>query len=204
MRRLANLQERVSGLTKGVELIRRIAYRFNGDLTDRGPDDYLFSFDNEDDAKGFMDELEKTIADIDWEGPTTGTEVYVYVPMGAADRFTGEADPMDEDVTGKKLKAEMKFKDGTSFPSGTEVSVRFDKSLPSAAFITAAGAAREYRVSASRLHKYLAGFTKPPSVTTMAKWSEDGVAKSITGHRVELDGYGPDGSPAWTLVAGVI
>lgn len=111
---------------------------------------------------------------------------------------------LDEDVTGKKLKAELKFKDGTSLPSGTEVSVKFDPNKPSIALITAEGAAREYRVRASVLHKYLAGFTKPPSESTLQKWSEDGVAKSITGHRVEMDGIGPDGAPSWALVAGII
>ncbi len=47
-------------------------------------------------------------------------------------------------------------------------------------------------------------FFKEPSVRTLEKWSQDGVAKSVTGHRVEPDGYGPDGSPSWLLALGLI
>ena len=104
----------------------------------------------------------------------------------------------------KKLKKEMKFKDSTTLPSGTEVSVRFDKHNPGVALITAAGAPREYRVRPSSLHKYLAGFTKPPSVSTMAKWGDDGVAKSVGGERVEIDGWDSDGTPSWMLVLSVV
>ncbi len=43
-------------------------------------------------------------------------------------------------------------------------------------------------------------FFKEPSLRTLEKWSSDGIAKSVTGHRVEPDGYGPDGSPSWLLV----
>ncbi len=47
-------------------------------------------------------------------------------------------------------------------------------------------------------------FFVEPSVRTLKKWSSDGIAKSVTGHRVEPDGYGPDGSPSWLLVFGLI
>ena len=50
----------------------------------------------------------------------------------------------------------------------------------------------------------LHGFPKPPSMNTLEKWSEEGVAKSVDGHRVEPDGYSPDGSPSWMLVMGLI
>lgn len=50
----------------------------------------------------------------------------------------------------------------------------------------------------------LQGFPKPPSMGTIQRWSEDGATKSIDGHRVELDGYSPDGAPSWALVIGII
>ena len=47
-------------------------------------------------------------------------------------------------------------------------------------------------------------FFKPPTMKTLEKYSLDGVAKSVTGKRCEPDGYGPDGSPSWLLVLGMI
>lgn len=47
-------------------------------------------------------------------------------------------------------------------------------------------------------------FFKAPSVRTLEKWSDDGVAKSVTGKRCEPDGYGDDGSPSWLLALGYI
>ncbi len=44
----------------------------------------------------------------------------------------------------------------------------------------------------------------PPSIKTLTKWSDDGVGKSVTGKRCELDGYGDDDSPSWLLAMGMI
>ena len=41
-------------------------------------------------------------------------------------------------------------------------------------------------------------------MNTLEKWSSDGVAKSVTGQRVEPDGWGVDGAPSWLLAIGVI
>lgn len=45
---------------------------------------------------------------------------------------------------------------------------------------------------------------KAPSIRTLEKWSNDGVAKSIGGKRVELDGHDENGLPSWMLVMGII
>ena len=45
---------------------------------------------------------------------------------------------------------------------------------------------------------------KQPSVTSLMRWAEDGIAKSVGGKRVEPDGYDPDGFPSWLLVVGMI
>ena len=47
-------------------------------------------------------------------------------------------------------------------------------------------------------------FFAPPSVKTMEKWSDTGIAKSVTGKKVEVDGYGPDGSPSWMVAMGMV
>lgn len=45
---------------------------------------------------------------------------------------------------------------------------------------------------------------KSPTMNTLEKWSEDGIAKSVLGARVEPDGHGPDGEPSWMLALGMI
>jgi len=43
-----------------------------------------------------------------------------------------------------------------------------------------------------------------PSVKTMEKWSDDGVAKTPCGCRVEPDGTCAHGVPSWLILVGVI
>ena len=45
---------------------------------------------------------------------------------------------------------------------------------------------------------------KPPSIKTMEKWMENGVAKATDGCRVEPDGTCPHGKPSWLIQLGVI
>lgn len=45
---------------------------------------------------------------------------------------------------------------------------------------------------------------KVPSLTTLERWSDDGVAKTILGTKTEPDGYGNYGEPSWLLVMGLI
>jgi len=59
-------------------------------------------------------------------------------------------------------------------------------------------------VTAAGAHKYLRGFPKPPSMSMMEKWSEEGVARAIDGSRVEPDGVSSDNAPSWLLVMGMI
>lgn len=45
---------------------------------------------------------------------------------------------------------------------------------------------------------------KPPSVATMTKWSNDGIAKATDGCKVEPDGTCPHGNPSWLLKLGYV
>ena len=47
-------------------------------------------------------------------------------------------------------------------------------------------------------------FFKRPRMVTLARWSFDGIAKTVTGKRCEPDGYGSDGSPSWLLALDMI
>lgn len=48
------------------------------------------------------------------------------------------------------------------------------------------------------------GLIKAPSLRNLQKQDWNGIVKTVTGQRVEPDGYGPDGSPSWMLVLGLI
>ena len=45
---------------------------------------------------------------------------------------------------------------------------------------------------------------REPSVKTMERWMNDGVAKATDGCRVEPDGTCPHGQPSWLLKLGLI
>jgi hypothetical protein len=53
-------------------------------------------------------------------------------------------------------------------------------------------------------YKYLKGFSKPPTMKTLEKYSNDAIAKTPTGFKTEPDGFGEDNSPSWLLVMGLI
>lgn len=44
----------------------------------------------------------------------------------------------------------------------------------------------------------------PPSVQTMERWIENGIAKSIDGCKVEIDGTCPHNNPSWLIVLGYV
>lgn len=106
----------------------------------------------------------------------------------------------------KKAKTikELTFKTGKVIPVGTPVTYKFFKEgmgvlldIPSADIV-------ESKLRTQIAMRFLSGFTKEPSIKTMEKWSYDGIAKTVTGHRTDPDGHGPDGSPSWMLVLGLI
>ncbi len=43
-----------------------------------------------------------------------------------------------------------------------------------------------------------------PSLATLERWGNDCMCETVTGDEVEPDGVGPDGSPSWLLVLGMI
>jgi hypothetical protein len=87
-------------------------------------------------------------------------------------------------------------------PAGTNLTIHFSEANPSRIYFEYAGSLRAARLV--NAHQNYTGFSKQPSVNQLSKWDLDGVCKTPTGHRTEPDGYGPDGSPSWLLVLGVI
>jgi hypothetical protein len=106
----------------------------------------------------------------------------------------------------KKLIKDVTLKSGVIIPKDTPVSIKWllpEENGHAVAQVLPAGF-DPYKTRISSLYLSVSGFSKQPSYTTMYKWMNGGIAKSVTGQRVEPDGFGPDGSPSWMLAAGVI
>jgi hypothetical protein len=110
------------------------------------------------------------------------------------------------DVT---IKTDMVWTDKTTkqesfrIPAGSRCHVDFSpKKYSSKLFITHGNEVKISNIQTA--HTKMTGINKPPTINTLEKWSFDGIAKSVTGKKVEPDGYSYDGSPSWLLVVGVI
>jgi hypothetical protein len=111
-----------------------------------------------------------------------------------------------EAASPKKVIKDIKLKSGRIIPVGTLVDIKWPTRDESntVAQLTPKDGGEPFRIGISNLHVYFSGCAKPPSLATLRKWMNDGVAKSVTGQRVEPDGYGADGSPSWLLALGLI
>ena len=118
----------------------------------------------------------------------------------------------DKNARSHRLKADMKLRNGDVLPKGTIVEVDFRKGGMSTALLTAefdGPSGHDYRRKGfqfpiGRLHDFVPGMSKPPSTGKLTRMVYDGIASTVTGKRVEPDGHGPDGSPSWLLVMGLI
>ena len=100
----------------------------------------------------------------------------------------------------KTLLRSVKLKTGVSIPQGTPFEVSLHK--------FESGKMGLRCISKCGTHNFLTGkfsaFFNPPSIATMGKWMDSGIAKTPTGHKTEPDGHGPDGFPSWLLILGMI
>lgn len=95
---------------------------------------------------------------------------------------------------------DLKWKDGTVLAKGTPVTVTYRGDL----FAVLGHDGLQHTTKVKNLPAILKGYPKAPSLSQLQKWSDDLVSKTPTGARVEPDGYGPDGSPSWLLVMGLV
>lgn len=101
----------------------------------------------------------------------------------------------------KNSLVDLKLKDGRTFPKGTPFVIAFVREENDGVhYMLVRPLDGSDPFKTKNFHK----FFKAPSVHTMQKWSFDGIAKSVSGLRVEPDGHGPDGSPSWLLALGMI
>ena len=103
-----------------------------------------------------------------------------------------------------QVSNDIKLKDGSVIPAGSSVSLQWGR-YPDYSLATLTAPGRPpVKLNTGRLHNYLRGFPKPPGYRALEKMMENGVALTPTGKRVEPDGVGPDGSPSWLLIGGLI
>lgn len=104
-------------------------------------------------------------------------------------------------------KSELNFsknpETACTIPKGTKLDIYFSEVNSSRIYFDYAGSLRA--ATLINAHKNFTGFSKSPSINTLEKWeNEGGYCRTPTGHKTEPDGYGPDGSPSWMLVMGII
>lgn len=101
------------------------------------------------------------------------------------------------------LKKKISLKDGTVIEAGTRGTLRFNEQSPRQAIVDF-DTRPNTKLGVANLFDYFGRpFMKVPSMSSLSRMA-DGLSKSVTGKTVEPDGYGPDGSPSWLLILGMI
>jgi hypothetical protein len=102
-----------------------------------------------------------------------------------------------------KAKIDLKWKDGSITPAGTSVHIDFCELRPGRIYVTVGDVVYKTGL-VNKAHERFTGINKVPGPRTLEKYSNDGIAKTVTGEKTEPDGFGSDGSPSWLLVVGII
>ncbi len=104
--------------------------------------------------------------------------------------------------TKRKMTYSKIYETACVIPAGTALTVYFSGVNHSRIYFDYNGSLRV--ISCQRAFGNITGVNKCPSLSTLNKWTMDGIAKTVTGQRTEPDGTGSDGSPSWLLAIGVI
>lgn len=99
-------------------------------------------------------------------------------------------------------KAPRNLKDGSVIPTGTKVSITFDRTRPFVALVTLPDG-RTIHAKAIALMAWVKEFPRYTDAdVTDAMY--DGICPSLRGYDVEPDGWDEEGSPSILLALGVI
>ena len=100
----------------------------------------------------------------------------------------------------KKTLRGIKLGSGNTIPTGTVCTLELTENGVRA---THAGGTVKLGYRNAKAN-FGAPFTKEPTLATLERWSNDGIAKTTTGARIEPDGIGSDGAPSWLRALGMI
>lgn len=108
----------------------------------------------------------------------------------------------EEETYSTVLINDIKLKNGDVIPSGSKAICKFrdDNSL----LLTVGGREKPIRIPYTSSWKFLRGFKKPPSMSSLEKMSNNSISTTPLGNRTELDGHGTNGEPSWFIVLGLI
>jgi hypothetical protein len=105
----------------------------------------------------------------------------------------------------KMLKKDLKLKSGVKHLKGTQVTGVAYREVGHRWVADLSIGGSTVSISPARLHVYVSGFPKPPTIKTMEKQDQTGNYKSVSGKRAyEMDGTSEDGAPTWMLALGYV
>lgn len=173
------------------------AIRFYKELIDlvRGRDDVTFEIIEEilKDEVEHEEDLQMIEQDMEsgWDGQKVASElVSICKSLVSAKTVT--------------LIRDIKTKIGVQFNTGESLQlVSYDENYPHLMRLRASDG-RTLALHPATAYQSLRGFSRPPSMGTLNRWMDDGVAKAVDGARVEPDGFSPAGAPSWLLAMGLI
>jgi len=108
--------------------------------------------------------------------------------------------------TGFNTKAirDLKSKKGVEIKKGDTVVVKWLPENYNKSYIYKANTDERIAVPTQALHICVSGVRKAPSMSQLEKQSDNGIVTTVAGKKAEPDGTDSYGSPAWTLVLGVV
>lgn len=120
---------------------------------------------------------------------------------------SGALNPADEVSEEGGMSAtvikDMKLENGAVVPKGENVKLNLI-SNGMIIEVDSPSLGKKFKLRIAQGYRYFNGFNAPPSTEELEEMMMDGTVPTPTGHDVEPDGHGPDGSPSWFLVLGLI
>jgi len=109
-------------------------------------------------------------------------------------------------------KRDIRIKNGDVIPRGTKARIEFilgNARMFRLAFDFVGPSGRDYErepmtTTIRDASEIVTGIAKPPGISALQRMSDNSIATTPTGKRVEPDGWASDGSPSWLLVMGMI
>jgi hypothetical protein len=127
----------------------------------------------------------------------------VYTESLAIEPLDPDKEVFEEGGKSVVMDNDLKLKSGEVIPSGESVKLNLVNDGMSVE-IDSPSLGRTVKIRIASAYRYLSGFDAPPSEDELAEMMDSSSIPTPTGYDVEPDGHGPDGSPSWFLIMGLI